>query len=524
MDCLKKACVLPAVVLMLAQTVWAQTPGFAVTGFNIQGNTLLAEPAAQSVVAPFVGSDRSMDDIKRAAAALKEAYVAQGYPIVQVFAPEQLLTGGTVTLRVVEGRVAKISVAGNKAYDVANIRGSLPSLQTGSAPNASRIISEVVLANENPAKQVAVNFAAGATAGEIDARIDVVEDRIEKFAITADNAGSRSTGIERFGFSYQNANLMNLDHQLTLQYMTTFQHPDKVANLTGSYRMPFYTAGMSLDLIASYSDSKSNASSAAGPLFFSGKGTYLGIRFNQALTSQGDFRHKLVYGLDYKNFNNECSLSGIALTNCGTITDIPASLSYIAQIATPGYQAGGSIGYYRNIPGGDHGDQASYGTHERNWDAWRISGFYGVPIGNWQLRATANVQEASKTLIPSEQFGLGGAASVRGYDERTLAGDYGIAGNLELYTPEFAKHVGLGDNVKLRALLFHDVGYVRNVDPALVRQTQLSSLGLGLRINIGKDLSAKLDVGYAQTATPVGAAGLRDKHQSFGHAAAAYSF
>lgn len=521
---LNKVIALPAVALMLAQVVWAQAPGFVVSDFKIEGNTLLSEPDAQAVLTEFVGPGRNMADIKRAAMALKDAYAAQGYPIVQVFVPEQKLASGTVILRVIEGRISKVSVAGNKEYDQTNIRTSLPGLKEGRAPNSAEIISEVVLANENPAKQVAVNFSAGARSGDIDARIDVIEDRIEKFSVMVDNAGSRATGLERFGLSYQNANLMKLDHQLTLQYMTTFQHPDKVANLTGGYRIPFYGAGLSLDLIAAYSNSKSNATSAAGPLSFSGKGTYLGIRLNQALPSQNEYRHKLVFGLDYKDFDNECSLSGIALTGCGTITDIPASLSYIGQIATASYQAGGSIGYYHNILGGPHGDQASYGTHDRKWDVWRISGFLGLPLGDWQLRATMNLQESSQTLIPSEQFGLGGAASVRGYDERTVAGDYGVAGNLELYTPEFGKMAGLPDNLKLRALLFYDAGYVRNIDPGLIKQYRLSSLGLGLRANAGKDLSFKLDLGFADTATPVGAASPREKNQSFGHFAAAYSF
>lgn len=524
MRCLIKASTLPAVALMLAQAVWAQTPEFAVSGFQIEGNTLLSEPAAQEAVAGFAGAGRNLEDIKRAAAALKDVYAAQGYPIVQVIIPEQKLASGTVTLRVIEGRIAKVSVTGNKGYDAANIRTSLPGLKEGSAPNSARIVSEVVLANENPAKQVAVNFAAGAKPGDIDARIDVIEERIEKYTITADNAGSRATGLERLGLSYQNANLLKLDHQLSLQYMTTFQHPDKVANLTAGYRIPFYGAGLSLDLIAAYSDSKSNATSTAGPLSFSGKGTYLGIRLNQPLSGHGEYRHKLVYGLDYKDFDNDCSLSGIALTSCGTISDIPASVSYIGQISTPNYQAGSSIGYYRNIPGGPHGDQTNYGTHNRNWDAWRVSGFFGVPLADWQLRATLNLQESSQTMIPSEQFGLGGGASVRGYDERTVAGDYGFAGNLELYTPEIGKLAGLSDNYKLRALLFYDEGYVRNIDAALAREYHLSSLGVGLRATAGKDFSFKLDLGFANTATPLGAAAPREKNQRFGHFAAAYAF
>jgi hemolysin activation/secretion protein len=38
--------------------------------------------------------------------------------------------------------------------------------------------------------------------------------------------------------------------------------------------------------------------------------------------------------------------------------------------------------------------------------------------------------------VPGELFGVGGAQSVRGYEERELAGDSGLQASFEFTTPE----------------------------------------------------------------------------------------
>ncbi|WP_445229710.1 ShlB/FhaC/HecB family hemolysin secretion/activation protein [Duganella rhizosphaerae] len=515
---------LPLLVLLSASASAADAAPFEISGFRFEGASLLGAERLQALVAPFAGKQRGMDDVGRAVAAVKAAYVAAGYPIVQVYAPEQTLGAGTVVLRVSEGKLARVEVRGNKVYSEANVRASLPPLREGEAPNTDAIVAAVLLANDNPARQLAVNFSAGASATEVDARIDVAEDRVGKVSVTLDNAGAAATGRERIGLGYQHANLFGRDHVLSVQLMTSVQQPDKAASVTAGYRIPFYRQGLSLDLVAAYSDSKSNAVSPAGPLFFSGKGVYAGARLNQALASRGEYRHKLVYGIDYKDFNNNCSIAGIELAACGTITDVPLSVSYLGQQATPGYQAGGSIGYFHNLPGGRHGQRERYGTHPRSWQAWRASAYFAQPLGQWQWRATLNAQYSGDALIPSEQFGVGGAASVRGYDERTAAGDRGASANLELYTPELAPRLHLGERHALRALLFYDAGWVRNSDASPIASGHLASVGVGLRYSFDKDVSLRCDAGAAQVATAPGANAPRQSNQGFVHVAFQYAF
>ncbi len=505
--------VLLSALLFSVRLACAQSPSFEITGFHVDGVSLLPPTVVQTTLAPFVGPGRTLKDVKEAAVALRRAYAAAGYPIVQVYPPEQTLSGGDVRLQVIEGKIAQVTVAGNKLYDAANIRASLPPLKEGQSPNAADLVAALTLANDNPAKQLAVNFQAGVVPGEVDARIDVSEDRPEKYIVNYDNAGAKATGYDRLSVAYQNANIANRDQMATLQYGTTIAHPDDVYNLVGGYRIPFYDHGLSLDLIGAYSSTQSRTVTTAGPLLFTGRGTYLGMRLNQGLPGVGELRHKLSYGFDYKDFGNACTVAATSLESCGSVTSMPLSATYILQYTAAAVQAGGTIGYFMNVPGGMHGAAADYAAARfqagRHWSAWRFSGFVGMPLArDWQLRLSGNAQLSSNDLVPAEQFGLGGATSVRGYDERTTSGDYGFSANLELYTPDLAKWLAR-EGWQIRGLVFADSGTVYRMTPTvgtsctsaapvLCKANRLSSLGFGVRASLRRELSVKMDVAWAR--------------------------
>lgn len=67
------------------QTSWAQTPTFTIQNFAISGNTLLSADVTQAAVAPFIGKERGMDDITKAADALRNAYAAPVIPSCRFF-------------------------------------------------------------------------------------------------------------------------------------------------------------------------------------------------------------------------------------------------------------------------------------------------------------------------------------------------------------------------------------------------------------------------------------------------------
>ena len=491
-----------------------ETPGFDkfdITEFVIDGNTLLLGQVIQQWLSPFTGVGRDMSHINKAVLALRSLYNDSGHPLVQVVAPTQTVVAGKVVLKVIEDKITAIEVRGNSAFGADNIRASLPSLRTGKSLNARQLEAAIALANENSAKQVAVNVQTGNQPGDISTTINVTEDKISKWVATYDNTGNEATGFNKIGLTYQNANLFNRDHALTLQYNSSLSHIDDVYSLSVGYHVPFYSYGVSADLIAAYSSSSGQNVN----LYFSGKGTVLGARLNYPLPSMGDIRQKLIVGADIKNSE---SVAGPLVT---PISEMPFSLTYQAQVTRPVFQGSASAALVTNFGGGSHGSADDYynpvtGFGARapvsgpesnrfpssHWRALRLnaSGGFALPK-DWQARVGINTQYSYDLLLPSEQLGAGGAGSVRGYPERVISGDKGYTANLELYTPELNKYIPLPDS-SLRALLFWDAGGVSINDQPLPvginGSSSISGLGMGLRLTYKKNTTFKADMGWAQ--------------------------
>ena len=155
-----------------------------------------------------------------------------------------------------------------------------------------------------------------------------------------------------------------------------------------------------------------------------------------------------------------------------------------------------------NIKGGSNGGDADFAAARANATADYMITRYGAEylrvFGNdWQTHIAFNGQSTSDALVQGEQFGLGGASSVRGYYEREMANDTGYRGSLELYTPDFGERVRSA--MKMRALVFYDFGGISRNKALPGEQTDahLSSVGVGLRAGIGKNFSMQADLAQA---------------------------
>jgi hemolysin activation/secretion protein len=117
----------------------------------------------------------------------------------------------------------------------------------------------------------------------------------------------------------------------------------------------------------------------------------------------------------------------------------------------------------------------------------------------WQLQGRFTGQVTGDALIPGEQFGVAGANAVRGYLEREVIGDSGVAASVELYAPALVRALGSQQST-LQLLGFFDAGKVWNHLNTPCRGTQsvcpLGSFGVGLRAGLGT-LQLRLDIAHA---------------------------
>ena len=485
---------------------------FDINGFEVSGNTLLPQAQVDQIVAKYTGKQRDFGDVQRALEALEAAYHERGYSVVTVELPEQELTSGVVKLHVVQTKIGRVVVKNNKYFDEANIRRSLPELQEGQTPNLNEVSTGIRLANENPDKKVTLKLQSGEKDDEVDATLDVADQSPWTTMLNADNTGTSQTGKTHVGVVLQNANLFGLDHVASLQYTTSAENPGAVKVYGAGYHIPLYALGDSLDFYASYSNVDSGTVAAGVfDLAVSGKGAVYGAHYNHNLAKRGEYESKLLYGFDYKAFKNNVLLQNQQLGS--DVTVHPLSVTYLGTLTLPRGDVSGSVSLVHNVSGGSNGSQADFTLARAgataDYTLLRFAGSVTHSLAkDWQLRAIVNGQYTSDALIPGEQFGAGGATSVRGFEEREVSNDSGVGANLEAYTPNLcAGHA----NWNCRALGFYDSAYVtRNHPlPAELHDTTISSAGLGLRILMGTYVNLQLDYGHILNSGDTGETGNR---------------
>ncbi len=515
----------------LADPASAAALKFDIDRYLVEGNTLLNATAISRVLGTYTGKQKDFADVQRALEALQIAYQKAGWGAVQVTLPEQELERGEVRFEVVETRIGKIEIQGNEYYNEANVRRSVPALKPGEAPNLLAIARSLKVANENAAKQTQVSLKAGSKDGEVDAAIKVVDDNPRKYSISMDNTGTSNTGQLRLGFGFQHSNVWNRDHQFTFQYITNPDHVNKVTVLGAGYRIPLYERGDSIDLILGYSDVDSGT---VQQLFnVSGAGLIVLGRYNRYLNRIDDYEHKLTFGIDYKAFQNRVLIGNTALVP--DITLHPVSLSYSGELK----REQSAFNFYASLTynpfeGGNDAAQSDFaasrgsgGGASAEYVIWRYGlNYQRLLPDDWTLRVSANAQTTRNALVAGEQFGLGGANSVRGFNERTYSNDKGHQASVELYTPDLAGKLGF-EGGRLKLLAFYDTGSLSRNFLQVAEQTGLGvdSIGIGLRMTFREKFNLRMD--YAQVMHDGGQdAGIRDgrRNSNTFHASAAFVY
>lgn len=497
------------------------SPRFEIRRFVFEGATLVPREQLENETRAFTGERKSFADVQRALETVERAYSAAGWSAVQVVLPEQELERGEIRFQVIEARIGRIIVEGNKFFSEANVRASVPSLSPGRAPNINAIARNLRVANENPAKQAQVLLRSGQEEASVDAVLRVVDEEPVKRSVTVDNSGSPTTGRLRVGFGLQNANLTGHDDVLSLQYVTApyddhlddFGRPHrlsilpsrKVTILGAGYKIPLYESGDSIDFTLGYSNVNSGV--VANLFSITGSGTILGARYVANLMRFGDYEHRLIFSVDWRTYDNKgVRAVGSTVQLIPDVTVHPLGVTYAGTWRGQDSETGVSVGVSKNVQGGNDGNPQDFckiglrnnglgDCASATYEIWRWSLNHNRALpADFQLRLSLNVQDTRDMLVPGELFGLGGADSVRGFLEREIADDKGYRGTVEIYTPDFGSKTGIAA-LRMRGLAFVDAGRVlRNrPGPAEIPKQGIGSVGFGIRTSRGTNMAFRVD-------------------------------
>lgn len=484
--------------ILVCPVALGQAPGavmavavkFDIAAYRVLGSALLAESELQRLLAPFTGRGMDFGDIQQAMQAIRAAYARTGYRSVAVGLPEQELGDGVVKIVVTETVIEAVEVSGNRHFGGERLRAFFPMLEEGRPVDFNRLGRTLDVVNENPALKAAVEIAPGSQPALRTARIVATEQNPLAWSVSADNSGTRATGKHRLGLGLRHADVAGLGHVLTAQYSASAEKSSAVSFWGIGYRLPLPARGMSLDFYAGHSDV--NSGTVAGLFDVAGKGSVGGARATWQLDRSGGYRHQVAAGIDYREFSNKVTLNGGGQSLVPDYTVHPLNLAYAAEHGRTAF----SVSLLRGFAGAARSDSATLAQArlgaDANYQLLRFAANHSAPLAaGWVAQAGLSAQQAGDPLVPGEQFGLGGAQSVRGFDERYLAGDSGARVSLETHTPP-----GQFGALQLKGLAFIDYGELRRnlAQPGEPARESIASWGLGARLVLAKQLSLALDV------------------------------
>lgn len=233
-------------------------------------------------------------------------------------------------------------------------------------------------------------------------------------------------------------------------------------------------------------------------LFDAQRGAVVGLRHTRNAPGIGNYQHRWLFGLEYRHADSLVP----------NLTFHPVSVGYAAGWSGAGRSLDGSLAFHRNLPGGRDGGSAAMAAARSGAKAgysilrYNMTVLQALPAA-WRLRLVAEGQYSPHALVPCEQFALGGRDSVRGFEERALAGDRGRRLTVELHTPDFGTL--LQPRLTARGLLFLDHGSVSR-KPALRGEagwrTEAASVGFGVAMSLARAWQLRAELAHLRQGGP----------------------
>ena len=471
---------------------------------------LPAPDGLEETLAEFVGRPVSMALLSEIGKSIVVAWRESDYPVVDVYYPEQNITGGRLQVVVREAVLGKKSTQGAKLTREEYLLKCLR-LDPDDRINKKTVAADLEWMNENPVRQVNLVYEKGEEDGTTDVVLEVVERQPIHAYASFGNTGVDFTGEQEWSFGVTLSNPGRREHTLGYNYTT-----DENRSTLKAHSL-FYEAYLPwrhiFQLSGAHVTSEALDKTVANT---TGLSRQLILAYKVPLPRPkriSAWKHDFTFAFDYKSTNTDLIFGGANIFNSDVVV---GQFRGVYEFSVPD-QTGVTQGSFGIVgsPGGifDNNDDIAFGLARLDSEA---SYFYGygelerlqrLPA-DFTLRLRLRGRASKNRLNATEQLLAGGYNTVRGYDESIIRGDSGIIGNVELISPPLSfaplfqdatctpsKQPLLGEfKGTWNALVFYDIAAmdISEALPAEISQS-LRSVGIGLNCTIA-------DRGYARAA------------------------
>jgi len=401
---------------------------------ELTGNTVFSTAELVQYTKPYVDRYITFEDLQAVSHALTVHYIERGYINSGAVVPDQVVRNGVITIQIVEGRLTRIEVEGNKWVRTRYLRERL-ALFAGPPLNVQQLQKGLSLLNEEPTiKRINAELRPGLRPGEAVLRVRVEETLPCAIHAEFNNFQSPSIGSE-------GGRVTLIHRSLTGNADTLLAYYDGRQGLNDvevNYAVPITARDTAIEFRFRDSsvrvveepfadlDIDSNVElygvTLAHPLYRSpGREFRLALTFEhrRSTTSLLDEPFSFSPGV----VDGRSVVSALRLSQEWTQRSPNQVLAARSRISV-GLDVLGATNNSSSLPDGQF--RAWLGQFQ--WA--RRFGDRGV-----QTIARLDIQLTPDRLLPLEQLAIGGHDTVRGYREYQFVRDNGVIGSVEARIP-----------------------------------------------------------------------------------------
>ncbi|WGV25572.1 ShlB/FhaC/HecB family hemolysin secretion/activation protein [Halotia branconii] len=466
---------------------------FRVERIEVIGSTVFQPKDFIPITAPFVEREVSFAQLLQVKDAISKLYTDNGYVTTGALITPQTVEAGVIKIQVVEGSLSEIKIVGNRRLRSQYIRDRIR-IGASKPLNVPRLLEKLQLLRLDPRiKNLSAELQTGITPGTNILLVEVEEADTFTTTVTLDNGRSPSVGSFRRGVDVQEANLLGLGDTLSVGYTNT----DGSNTVAASYALPINAHNGTV--FFAYNQGWNNViEKPFSVLDIQSNSTAYEFGFRQPLLQKPT--QELAVGL---SFSRQESQTKLGLDNIGgfplspgadengktKISALRFTQEYTQRSNRQVFAARSQFSF-----GVDWFDaNVNEDAPDSRFFAWRGQTQWVRQFApDTLLLARGDLQLAADSLLPLEQFGLGGQLTVRGYRQDTLLTDNGILFSSEFRFP-IVRATKIGGVLQLTP--FIDVGKGWNTKGNTPSSSTLVGAGLGLLWKQGNNFSARLDWG-----------------------------
>lgn len=438
----------------------------------------------------------TIDSVKEIQTKIKDFYKNASHPFVLIQVPPQDVTEGVLQFRILETHVGNVSVEGNSWHSGRVLKQFL-GLKKGDEIDTDEIRENLYFINRDPFLQADLIYSQGKEDYTTDVTLAIKERSPIQLYAGVDNTGIESVGRNRWFMGFNWGNAFGLGHQLAYQYTASYNRNQfqavtvqYIAPLTWHHILNVYGGYSVVNPHFSFPTTRNHGWSCQGSL-----------RYEIPLPMYSHLEHNVIVGGDFKRTNNTFEFSDVSPRASHNVNLTQLLVEYKGSYSQNSFQFDfdGELFF---SPGSWLPDQSkhAYQSLRRGgsptWVYFRgaLSYLQRLPA-NWALYLLSRGQIASNNLLPSEQYGIGGYDTVRGYEQRTLNKDTAFLSTLEVRTPQisiFKKHV---DGLQFLAFVDYGWGTDHTAEIPGFKTNYLLGTGPGIRYVYDTYLTMRFDVG-----------------------------